>query len=146
MSKTQEEIQKLKAGWMKDPCWDIEMTEGFEDHVDELRAFRKEQELEWQIEAEERAARRERVVEIGTGITGRMLSESLFTFEEIENDVAKAIRKTESDSDVIAAAQVRATLLLAAQVKRVAEALEDRNKSDEAESNLNFMTKLYKVE
>lgn len=34
---------------MRDPIWDIEQTEGFEDHIDELRAFRLEKEAEWQL-------------------------------------------------------------------------------------------------
>lgn len=39
--KTQTELQKLKTNWLNDPCWDIETTEGFEDHKVELLLFRK---------------------------------------------------------------------------------------------------------
>lgn len=38
--KTQEEIQELKDQWVMDPCWDIEQTEGFGDHFEELKAYR----------------------------------------------------------------------------------------------------------
>lgn len=38
--RTQEEIEKLMREWGKDPCWDIEDTEGFEDHRYELRRYR----------------------------------------------------------------------------------------------------------
>ncbi len=46
--KTQAEINTLKSQWELDPVWDIETTEGFEDHVDELRAFKWEREYHWQ--------------------------------------------------------------------------------------------------
>ena len=45
--KTSEEINKLKLSWAKDPIWDLEWTEGFEDHYDELLDFRKLKEKEW---------------------------------------------------------------------------------------------------
>ncbi|MFC0808973.1 hypothetical protein ACFHWW_26630 [Ensifer sp. P24N7] len=47
-----KELQRLKDSWLRDPTWDIEDTEGFEDHAEELRAFaeahRIEQEKEYQ--------------------------------------------------------------------------------------------------
>jgi len=45
-----EELRLLKRDWKRDPCWDIEETEGFEAHRDELLAFRKEQEQIWNAE------------------------------------------------------------------------------------------------
>jgi len=42
--KTIEEVQELKDQWVMDPCWDIEHSEGFEAHKEELLAFRLEQE------------------------------------------------------------------------------------------------------
>jgi hypothetical protein len=48
---TREEIEDLKQQWLYNPLdWDIETTEGFEDHRDELLAFRKEKEAEWEAE------------------------------------------------------------------------------------------------
>lgn len=38
--KTTKQIQSLKENWLNDPCWDIEETEGFEDHKDELKEYR----------------------------------------------------------------------------------------------------------
>lgn len=38
--KTREEVEKLKQDWLKDGCWDIETTEGYEDYKDELLKFR----------------------------------------------------------------------------------------------------------
>ena len=47
MAKTHLEIMELKAIWDRDPCWDIETTEGFEEHAEELRAYRWQKEDEW---------------------------------------------------------------------------------------------------
>lgn len=35
-----KDIEKLKADWMRDGSWDIEDTEGFEEHREELLKFR----------------------------------------------------------------------------------------------------------
>ena len=37
---TAQEIKKLKTDWLADDCWDIEDTPGFEEHYNELLAFR----------------------------------------------------------------------------------------------------------
>lgn len=44
---TYMEIKELKREWESDPCWDIEDTEGFEAHREELTAFRIAKEAEW---------------------------------------------------------------------------------------------------
>lgn len=41
-TKSREEIETLKKQWLADGIWDIETTEGFEAHHDELLAFRLE--------------------------------------------------------------------------------------------------------
>jgi hypothetical protein len=40
-------IEDLKHQWAADPCWDIEETEGFEGHRDELLAFSEEMKESW---------------------------------------------------------------------------------------------------
>jgi len=40
--KTAQEIQSLKINWSNDPNWDIEETEGFEEHKQELYIYRLE--------------------------------------------------------------------------------------------------------
>lgn len=45
--RTAEEIAALKRGWKADPCWDIEDTEGFEAHRDELTAYHLECRAQW---------------------------------------------------------------------------------------------------
>ncbi len=54
--KTRHDIEVLKAGWLRDPCWDIETTPGFEDHADELRAFRLATEARWKAADDAREA------------------------------------------------------------------------------------------
>jgi len=39
--KTREEVEKLKHNWLRDPCWDIYDTEGFEEYKEELTAYQK---------------------------------------------------------------------------------------------------------
>jgi hypothetical protein len=56
--KTREEVESLKRSWRNDPIWDIEDTEGFEEHREELLAFRVEMEEKWAIE---RDAEREKM-------------------------------------------------------------------------------------
>jgi len=55
--KTQEEINELKRQWEQDPCWDIEDTEGFKDHHEELTAYRKHCEATWEKERQENLER-----------------------------------------------------------------------------------------
>jgi len=50
--RTQEEIEELKEYWVADPCYDIEEADGFEEHREELRAFRLEMEAKWRAERE----------------------------------------------------------------------------------------------
>lgn len=54
--KTPEEIEALKWNWVNDPCWDIEDTEGFEAHRDELAVFRQEREAVWEAARQSRLA------------------------------------------------------------------------------------------
>jgi hypothetical protein len=52
--KTREEIDGLKSAWRHDPIWDIECTEGFEAHYDELLEYRREVEQVWKDRSNER--------------------------------------------------------------------------------------------
>lgn len=137
-TQTPEEIDALKTNWAKDPCWDIEDTEGFEDHHDELLAFRKEKEAEWEDKrvAQERA-RREHIMNLtGIGKADPDILDALSTWSEIERSLD--LDDTVGDCGTalgyatykIGQAQTRATLLLAAQVKRLADALENIDDGD----------------
>jgi len=148
---TREQVEKLKADWSKDPCWDIEDSEGFEEFHDELLAFRNQKEAE--SKEEERRERRQRSFLIATGINNPDLADALSTFGEIENELTRldsqigdAGSAVEWASFVVSREQVRATLLLAAQVKRVADILEDQRTESTGESPIDFSTRLYKVD
>lgn len=56
--KSYYEVRELKANWKSDPIWDIENTEGFEDHKQELLAFRLAMEASWIKQKEERLQKR----------------------------------------------------------------------------------------
>ena len=62
-TKTPEQIADLKRGWLLDPCWDIEGTDGFEAHHEELKVFADAQRRIWGIEEQERE-REERVAKL----------------------------------------------------------------------------------
>ena len=142
---TQDEIEKLKKNWMEDPCWDIELTEGFEEHLVELLAFRKEHDIEVQQKKEDRIARRTRVVEIDTDITKAGAAQSICTYEEIETGVRNIENETDDQVACMMAYQVRATLLLAAQTQRVANGIWELIESMDASDNSDFMTRLYNI-
>ena len=115
MKKTTEELDALKSNWAHDPCWDIEDTPGFEDHKEELIAWRKDQKRKHAIARKVHEENRfQNVMEL-TGVTNREIALSLHTFDEIENDCINGETNR---------ALVHATLLQAAQLKRIADALE----------------------
>ena len=50
--RTPAELEKLKAEWRRDPCWDIWRTEGFEAHRDELKEYQAQCEMKWEAESD----------------------------------------------------------------------------------------------
>ncbi len=52
--RSREDIDELKQAWLADGCWDIEETEGFEAHFDELKAYREEMDRKYQEASRER--------------------------------------------------------------------------------------------
>lgn len=51
---TRSDVEKLKQGWLKDPCWDLASTNGTEwnPYREELAKFQIEQEKIWMNLAE----------------------------------------------------------------------------------------------
>lgn len=47
---TRKQIEDLKTQWVNDPCWDLEYTDGFEEHEAELKEFAEKQRKLWSIE------------------------------------------------------------------------------------------------
>ena len=137
MKKTTEEIQALKDNWMHDPCWDIETEEGFEDHVEELLNFRRQTEADRNAKEKERENARATLVREQTGVVDADIVSALNTLGEIERMVTRQDRFTGefgSHEAIVMAelqmAQIRATLLQAAQLKRIADALESMDDGD----------------
>lgn len=97
---TRDQIEKLKADWASDPCWDIEHTEGFEDHSDELKAFAEEKEAEWARLTEEREARRlaklEQIAE-ELGCPGNI--KLAMNFEYLKNRIEELEAKVDADQE-----------------------------------------------
>ena len=122
--KTEQEIEELKETWLKDPQWDIEETEGFEDHYEDLKAYRLM--IEAQAESALKKKRKERAEYVrfvtGIGNADEETLQSLMTWKEIVHYSHRSNR--EGDRLGILDAQVNATLLQAAQLKRIADALE----------------------
>lgn len=153
MAKTNEQIEALKINWSKDPCWDIEDTEGFEDHHGELLAWRLDLEEKYRLADNARAELRRKMIKKVTGTSDDEIADSLFTFSEIESLVARQdmyIGDSNTKGEIVKLelmqSQIRATLLLATQLKRVADAFEEANNNHDAEDNRDFMTRLYKVD
>ncbi len=60
---TTDEIEALKKNWRHDPCWDIEDTDGFEEHKAELKAYRLDYEARWKNMKDERIEDRAKALE-----------------------------------------------------------------------------------
>ena len=86
--KSRSEIEDLKRQWKNDPIWDIEDTEGFEDHKAELLSYRKECEKEW--EERRLSDLREKATEMGIPdnlkLTGYILHME-HTIEKLESQL-----------------------------------------------------------
>ena len=67
---SREGIEKLKEAWLDDPCWDIECTEGFEAHEEELLKFRIECEQQWEQEQQEHLIKESEVLGIPMNLIG----------------------------------------------------------------------------
>lgn len=79
---TNKQIEDLKANWRGDPCWDIETTEGFDEHRAELLAYRKKMEAEWEKEAIEEL--RDYADDIGLSMNLPLAKHIRFLEERIE--------------------------------------------------------------
>jgi hypothetical protein len=120
--KTREDIETLKKNWLADPCFEIEDTKGFEAHREELIAWRKDHEWKDNIARKVHADMRYEHIMNETGVTDREIALALSSFEEIS--IRSHQGYAERKPDLIAYQQVKATLLQAAQLKRIADALE----------------------
>lgn len=63
---TREEIEKLKESWRRDPCWDIEDTEGFSEHHEELKQYHEQCDREYFVAEENRKT--EKAMRLGCSV------------------------------------------------------------------------------
>ncbi len=87
--REQNELEALKRNWEHDPCYDIEEAEGFEEHKEELLAFRKEREAHWKKLAQEAHTKLESMIcpilSIGEGDFGYCKVEQCAWWNEQRN-------------------------------------------------------------
>jgi hypothetical protein len=134
MSKTREEVDALKANWLADPIYELTEVKGFEEHRAELEQFKAEQNNKWMVQA---------------------AKEIRSSFEYKKQEVEKELDGMDAFIDDlpftnliqanIARQQVRASLLLAEQVKRVGDLLAEKIEEDLASDQTEFMTRLYSI-
>lgn len=102
--KTEDELRALKANWQQDPIWNIEDTEGFEDYYDELYFFREQCEERWAAVAEKRRIR-----------SSQYNVDQAIQMIEYYNKMPEV----SSSDQMLALAQVHATLAIVAELKRM---------------------------
>ena len=87
---TAEELQALKDNWRLDPCWDIEDTEGFEYHYDELKEYRLSCEAEWNRMREAKEIKEASEMGIQTNpLLYKYLKGVEFEISELKEELAK---------------------------------------------------------
>lgn len=84
--KSREEIEELKQSWFHDPCWDIEDTEGFEEHRTELIEYRIEIEGLWAVAEQQRKEVDMKVMGITSDATYRYLKSLERRIDALEKD------------------------------------------------------------
>lgn len=97
-TKSREEIEELKKQWLADGVWDIENTEGFEAHKDELLNFRVDTERARASRAQDKQlgdalkrAQLIRDINDGLGLQNLMLAERLLALQDRLDQQAKLI-------------------------------------------------------
>lgn len=95
MIKTKKELEDLKLGWLRDPCWDVEETEDYAGYREELLAFRLAEEAHWEAREHKRLCDRAAAL----GISGNI--DMVKYLEALERRVADLGRKIEEQSHYI---------------------------------------------
>lgn len=93
--KTNAEIESLKREWEADPIWDIEDTEGFEEHRMELKEYRINMETQWMLNEQGRLLARANAM----GIPGNI--QHVRHIEALEYQIGNLQTQIDSLSDAI---------------------------------------------
>lgn len=90
--RTPAEIDALKFNWASDPCWDIEDTEGFEAHHDELLAWCMAYEEKIEAEYQDKLQVKARLL----GVPGNvMLAAAVLHLEQRVRDFERRVSELE---------------------------------------------------
>lgn len=96
MRKSEAEIEALKRNWHYDPIWDIEETEGFEDHKEELKAYREQVSAEYEQKEHTRLSEKAAMFGIPGKIELVRYIETLeFKIDRIQESIAVIDRRVE---------------------------------------------------
>ncbi len=132
--RTPSEIEKLKAAWLYDPCFDLEDAEGFGAHAEELLNFRRQTEAQWSAKQQDLKNAHAALVREQTGVIDADIVSAINTWNEIERMVSSQDRYVAQIGELseqvkieLMQTQIRATLLQAAQLKRIADILDSMN-------------------
>lgn len=87
--RTRAEIENLKAQWATDPIWDLEDTEGFEAHREELAQYAEEMIDKWDREYAERL--RQKADDLGVPGNSKLALYVIRLEERIANLEAKHV-------------------------------------------------------
>jgi hypothetical protein len=102
MPKTRKEIDKLKAAWLRDPVWNIENSDGFEEHAEELLEFRHRSEERQRVARE--AAIDAEADRLGARGLYRMvlaLTERVEKLEDAREEAEMSLRRVSADTRTI---------------------------------------------
>lgn len=133
MNKTPAEIDTLKESWLKDPMWDIENTEGFEEHYDELVAFHKGQAAKRDAEnAIREAQQKNKTFEMRIKELQSNVEATDYRLGHLEDTGSIDVGALELAN--LNKLHVEAILMLTEQVKRIGDILEDTNSNGLAQS------------
>lgn len=93
---TATDVQNLKEQWKSDPIWDLEHTEGFENHFNELKSYREEWEGIWKSKRNDELIERSKKMGIPNNLDLVKYLEGMeFKIERLEDEVARLIRALE---------------------------------------------------
>ena len=118
--KTREDVEALKANWVKDPIYDLASVEGFEEYHSELDQFQDEMEAKWKANAEAKHP-------VSFEDKKQVIEDELDALDAFITDLPLDANYYHLR---IATEQVFATLLLAEQIKRVGDLLEEAHSYD----------------
>lgn len=91
--KTREEVEQLKRDWIKDGCWDLEKTEGFEEYHGELKLYAENVYLTVRVDAMKKHHNKFKEL-VGMGISAP-LAEHLMVMDSVIDSIIDRVTDLE---------------------------------------------------